>query len=296
MTRNQAPQRLGGHVRSTGILTAVFLLGTVGPLVPAAGAQVPTFEVASVREHVSGGDRASRRSLPDGRLVITNMTLEAIVAFAYGLAGNDQQFRLIGGRSEILSKRFDIDATAPNSASAADHPLMLRALLAERFGLRTRPEVRQVPIYALTVARQGELGPALRKTSHDCMALAKSGALKDAPKDSEVYSLCVAAFGSSSGRGGTKGVVTRRNAGPMETLVSWAQGFLRDRRVVDLTGLAGNYQWEITHALDLVPLAPDSSAPSIFTAYEEQLGLTLEARTGSVETLVIESVAMPMPN
>ena len=38
---------------------------------------------------------------------------------------------------------------------------------------------------------------------------------------------------------------------------------------------------------------PDPEVPSEFAAVEEQLGLTLEARTGPYDVLVIDSVERP---
>jgi uncharacterized protein (TIGR03435 family) len=42
--------------------------------------------------------------------------------------------------------------------------------------------------------------------------------------------------------------------------------------------------------------APDSSAPSIFTVIQEQLGLKLESHKAPVEVLVIDHVEAPSAN
>jgi uncharacterized protein (TIGR03435 family) len=44
------------------------------------------------------------------------------------------------------------------------------------------------------------------------------------------------------------------------------------------------------------PAQDDSSAPSLFTAIEEQLGLKLESTKGPVEILVIDHVERPSEN
>jgi uncharacterized protein (TIGR03435 family) len=59
--------------------------------------------------------------------------------------------------------------------------------------------------------------------------------------------------------------------------------------VIDATGLEGNFEWEIAVGSRL-------DVPNIFTAFEDQLGLTLVERTGPWEVIVIDDVRMPTPN
>jgi uncharacterized protein (TIGR03435 family) len=57
---------------------------------------------------------------------------------------------------------------------------MLRALLEDRFKLRTHTETRQQQIYALVKARSdGRLGPGLHESAVDCLALAPQRELRD---------------------------------------------------------------------------------------------------------------------
>lgn len=67
-----------------------------------------------------------------------------------------------------------------------------------------------------------------------------------------------------------------------------------DRRVVDRTGLSGNFNFEVKFAPEVS--AAVNGPPSIFTALQEQLGLKLEPSRGPVEVLVIESVERPTPD
>jgi uncharacterized protein (TIGR03435 family) len=68
-----------------------------------------------------------------------------------------------------------------------------------------------------------------------------------------------------------------------------------DRPVVDRTGLADGYAFRLQWA-GREPLAGTDDAPSLFTAVQDQLGLRLEARTDTVEALVIDRVEPPSPN
>jgi uncharacterized protein (TIGR03435 family) len=76
--------------------------------------------------------------------------------------------------------------------------------------------------------------------------------------------------------------------------------------VVDQTGLAGNFDVDLTWTPDqLRPPSPvgapalppiDPNGPSIFTALQEQLGLKLDAQRGLVDVLVIDRVEKPTEN
>ena len=69
----------------------------------------------------------------------------------------------------------------------------------------------------------------------------------------------------------------------------WA---IKDRQVVDQTGLTGRYDFSLTYASD--PLAPDAgTAPDIFHAVQQQLGLKLESTNAPVDVIVIDHVEKP---
>ena len=77
--------------------------------------------------------------------------------------------------------------------------------------------------------------------------------------------------------------------------------------IINKTGLSGLYDFKLEWSPDLGdcgvgpkrprPAAPEViSAPSLFTALQEQLGLKLESAKGPVEVLVIDSVQRPTEN
>jgi len=172
---------------------------------------------------------------------------------------------------------------------------MLRGLLAERFSLKAHAESRPMSVYALRLVEQGKLGPRLRPTEHNCREWDPNvTGLETQPTD-ENGPLC-------DFNGQLKvlaGGVRRRYAGTMATLAQLIQQQapeLRDRRVVDMTGLAGNYTWDVSYSQNMGRGEPDGTLPSVFTAFKEELGLKLEPVTAPVEVLVIDSVQEPTDN
>jgi uncharacterized protein (TIGR03435 family) len=118
------------------------------------------FEVASIKptKECGGGNP---RNTP-GRLILNCIYLKNLIATAYGRFANARLNpiwavpKVEGGPSWIDSIAYNIEAKAQNGASRAlmSGP-MLQALLEERFKLKLHRETREVPVYALTVAKGG---------------------------------------------------------------------------------------------------------------------------------------------
>src|SRR6185503_2826125 len=111
---------------------------------PPQAAQSPSFEVASIRRN---NDPACRQFLcgittqpRSGRLIIQNQTLLSIIKTAYGVRPEI----ILGGPDWRDKDKFDIEAKAerPVSDEAALF-VMLRSLLAQRFKLVTKREMRE---------------------------------------------------------------------------------------------------------------------------------------------------------
>src|SRR5580704_3028348 len=118
-----------------------------------AGAQTDAhleFEVASVKPAAPGAPGTMIRFGPGGGLTITNMTLKELIVIAYRI----QPFQISGGPSWLDSAHYDIMAKPEAKPKQAEIPLMLQALLADRFQLALHREKRELPIYALVVARK----------------------------------------------------------------------------------------------------------------------------------------------
>ena len=154
---------------------------------PQTDADAPTFEVASVKLNKSG-DRFIGFTYQGGRFKATNVPLRVLIRNAYQV--HDSQ--ISDGPNWVNSDRFDIVAKGDVGASpafpiqlregASKLQLMMRALLVDRFKLAVHRETRQIPVYALVVARRdGRLGPELRRSDVDCAASAAAARREVAP-------------------------------------------------------------------------------------------------------------------
>jgi uncharacterized protein (TIGR03435 family) len=204
---------------------------------------------------------------------------------AYGIP----QPRILGGPKWLDSQRFDIQAKMESAAAQrlnalsrdqrrAEMQAMFQQLLADRFKLAVHWETRELPVYALVVAKGG---PILHES-------------KNAPGES----------GTSAGTGqlSAKGFTLTEFA---ETLTQELSSEL-GRVVIDKTGIQGRYdlalKWTPESGMDAATSgangspSPSDAGPSIFTAFKEQVGLKLESARGPVKVLVIDHVEMPTEN
>jgi uncharacterized protein (TIGR03435 family) len=260
----------------------------------------PKFEVASVRENTSSSTEVSIGVEPGGRFGAFNIPLVTLMRSAYRL----QDSQLVGAPDWTETSRYDISARAegdlpPSSpiGPPSTRMLMLQSLLEERFKLKVHREVREQPIYALvTVRSNAKFGPQLTRSDVDCQVKATT------PEKPSEWPRC----GTSMGFGEIKG-----RARPMTLLASMLAQVVQ-RPVVDRTGLAGGYDFDLRWTPDQLPArAPgtpidqpfrmngveiDPNGPSIFTAIQEQLGLKLESTRGPVDVLVVDHIERPTPD
>ena len=260
-----------------------------------AGAQVPrpSFEIASVKENTSVSDSGGIAPPTPGRVRITNTPLRFILLHALQLMDH----QLIGAPEWTGSARFDITATFPADPPRTDDETraMLRTLLGDRFGLVTHRETRELPMYALLLARKdGTLGPQLVRSTIDCEQwIAEQRPQMGAGGPSPVAPggrrpVCLLLTTRRFLTGGTR--TMQHLAGSLQAMTG--------RPVVDRTGLTGAFdmdlQWTSAPAVGNAPAQDDG--PSIFTALQEQLGLKLESTRGSVDVVMVDSVRRPTPD
>jgi bla regulator protein blaR1 len=309
------------------LLTGLGIAAIAGPVLlglvnaPRVHAQTPTtsgsptasspplsFEVASIKPNHSGDMRLGIMFQP-GRFTTTGATVKQLIALSYDV----RDFQVTGGPSWISSDKFDIDAKEPEGLSDELEKLspdqrhdkmgmLIQSLLADRFGLKVSHATKDLPVYALVVAKGG---PKLQE--------AKAGdTYPNGMKGPDGHPL---------GHGNFMRLGLGELEGQSVPVTFLAQELARQlgRNVLDQTGLKGSYDFTLKWAPDPSSMAmmqgppgggpppgagpapdsgspPDASGPSIFTAVQEQLGLKLESTKGPVDILIIDHVQQPSEN
>ncbi len=241
-----------------------------------ARAQVdgPAYDAATIKPSEPGKMGQSWHG-DNNRVRMENVTLRQLIKVAYHFRSNSQ---VVGGPDWLAKTHFDIsarmddeeygrmDKMAPKDQEK-ESGLLLQRLLADRFGLRVKLEQRPLPQYALVVDGGG--------------------------------SKLVASPVEGGERGANlsfhNGQMVAKNV-PMESLAGMLSDMSEagERVVVDHTGLAGGYNFELNWAPDRGSgVAPDAALPGLFTALREQLGLKLERSEGMVPVAVVEQANLP---
>ena len=183
----------------------------------------------------------------------------------------------------ITTDRWDIEAKAAGEPGPQQMRAMLGNLLVDRFKLVARREVRNMPAYAIVLARSDrQLGPQLRRSTLDCEAQVAASRVPGATPGT------VQQCGGRNGRGtiATLGV-------PLSSFAKSLSG-PAGRYVFDATGLTDRFDLDLKWTPDPEPgAATQSDGVSLFTAIQEQLGLRLEPRQAPVDVFVIESAERP---
>lgn len=285
MQRHQSRRACPGWIAALGLAAAGALLGAQTP-------DAPVFEVVSVKTNDSGTLNSSSLVMAGGRYQATNATLRTMIRTAWQV--HDDQ--IVGGPDWMGVDRFDLTGKAagnpPLQGFIIQARLMLRAALMDRFKLTLRPERREIPVYALVVARTDRrTGPQLARTDlESCSGPPRPVPVAPGAPEPSDATPCDSAFSRPahlSGRG--------RDAATLITQIGqWA-----DRVIVDRTGLTGRYDWDLQWTPEArspaLTTAPIAGVPFV-TALQEQLGLKLESQRAPVDVLVIERAERPTPD
>jgi uncharacterized protein (TIGR03435 family) len=273
-TQQGAPMPFPLHLNRATATTAWAIPEPPAPPKPMAANANPVFEVATIKPSPPGQPGKAFRI--NGRQFSTiNTSLSDLVVFAYGVHAK----QIVGAPAWIETDKYDITAKPDGEGqpSGDQWKVMLQKLLADRFKFSFHRDKKELSVYAIVLGKSGsKLTPS------------------DAPPNS----------GPSLFFRGL-GMLPARNAS-MADFAGVMQSAVLDKPVIDQTGLTGKFDFTLTWTPDefqfgglgVRPPAPDASAtaPDLFTAFQEQLGLKLEATKAQAEVFAVDRVEKPSEN
>jgi uncharacterized protein (TIGR03435 family) len=208
------------------------------------------------------------------RLTARNVTVRDLIMMGYELDPG----QISGGPAWMVTDEYDIDAEAIEGVQLDNErgeQRLFQELLADRFKLAFHREQRPLAVYLLVVAKNG---PKLKLTDPD--EVENSGC--EHP-----------------------GVCTFRKR-TLSGFARFMQFVVLDRPVVDKTGIAGAFDFSLKWTPDesqfsrlgllYRPPADNATAPPLFEALQEQLGLKLEPVKAPAEVLVVDHIERPSEN
>ena len=233
------------------------------PMDPAAN---PTFDVATIKP-IRPNSQGRMFRLQGSQVATYNTSLSNLISFAYDV----HERQIIGGPAWMESDKFDITGKpdVPGQPNLAQMKIMMQKLLVERFQLKFHRDKKELSVYTIVIPPKG---------AHK-LTVSQSG-------------------GSNPGLMFPRlGMLPARNA-TMAEFAQVMQGAVLDRPVVDKTGLEGRFDFTLNWTPDEFQFGslggvtpgqiPDTGSPNIFKAFQEQLGLKLEAAKAPAEVLVID--------
>jgi uncharacterized protein (TIGR03435 family) len=264
-------------LRGLSLSTCLIAIAPLRAQSPVARPSFDSFEVATIKPAPDDGNRGRfLRMQTANQFVARNYTLRVLISAAYNLNPK----AIAGGPAWVDSDRYDIVARTPGGVrpNMDEQLAMLRNLLADRFNLTLHREKKEMPIYVLTIAKNG---PKMRESQP-----------VENPEGPPPLVFVLAPEVVK---------VPARSATTTEfTYILQRSAF--DRPVLDRTGLTARYDFDLEFAPDeslfggLLKSPVDSTRPGIFAAIQEQLGLKLEATRGPVDSIVIDKIERPSEN
>lgn len=249
------------------------------PTQPPRFASAPSFDAASVKA-VPEGYVVQCEIGPD-HFPCTNLgprmvnaqrframtDVSSLIQWAYGV----REFCVLGVPERFRTQHFEIQATADKPVNEAEMRQMVQSLLAERFHLKLHREMREIPIYALVV---GKDGPKLAPTKN--LVAESQGNISIGPGQLSATNAVMALFAR---------ILTDN----------------LERPVVDRTNLIGHYDFRLTWdpssgGAGIVENGVYSPIGAAVFGSIQEVGLQLEPKKEPTEVLVINSVEMPSEN
>jgi uncharacterized protein (TIGR03435 family) len=214
--------------------------------------QSPAFEIASVKVNHTGEHPRTYPQLRNGTFTAEIASSKTLIVIAYGLI----ELR-IKGPEWLDTEKYDITAKAPEGVPDSQSMPLLQSLLKDRFHPESHFETQEMPAYDMVVSKGGS---KLKPFDPD-----------HPPEVPRGYAQTV--------------MVGLGSTGELADMLARGAG----RPVVDKTGLEGRFGWVLTYTpFSANADAASSTAPDIFAAIEQQLGIKLEPKRESLQILIID--------
>jgi uncharacterized protein (TIGR03435 family) len=225
----------------------------------------PSFEVATIKPSApdAKGLRFHRRT---HNFQAKNATLSDIISLAFDL----RERQIENAPEWFKSDHFDIDAIAdtPGDPSEEQDSIMLRKLLADRFGLKFHMVKKDFPVLAL---RADKKPAALQPPSLDQLRII-----------------------TSADPDGTISVMFQHTS--MAALCETLMGFIPQRQVIDETGIAGFYDFTAHLPAGFFEMTDKDEANSLAVDAVKALGFRLEPTHAQLDVMIIDHIDKPSPN
>jgi uncharacterized protein (TIGR03435 family) len=251
---------------------------------PNGNAGALRFEVTSVKETktmLAPGELAGIRAMAGGTYMARYATLKSMIREMYKIT----DVQIAGGPNWIDTARFDVTAKAEHPDNIGNLNIMFQNMLADRFKLQFHRETRTLPVWVVTMDKNGSK-----------MKVNPSPEQFEAP-------IKLSGAGAASTSLTFTGIHTN-----MEYLCWWLGLVINrfqqvDRPVVDRTGLKGFYDFTLTFAPDPSGRTGPNGEPlasfegsNLAEALREQLGLKFENTKSPVQVFIIDHLQKPSEN
>jgi uncharacterized protein (TIGR03435 family) len=236
------------------------------------------FEVASVKPSQPGTTGGVVRPAPGGRRYVgSNLPLRSYLYVAYQV----KEEQITGGPAWVDTELYDLNAEAEKPTNIEELHIMLQNILTERFKLQFHFEKKENSAYVLSVDKDGpkNLKPHPSPSGGDV--------LLDQVSEGLVHDKWTAHCASIN-------------------FFVWRLSGWFDRPIINQTALDGCFDFELSFTRELpsgvqegqlfngTPI--DTYGPTIYQAFQKQLGLKLEAKRAPVDTMVIDHAERPVEN
>jgi uncharacterized protein (TIGR03435 family) len=255
------------------------------PPKPMAADADPSFEVATIKPNNSGATSMQGLVIRGRNFMTRASSLGDLISFSYEV----QAKQIVNAPDWLEKDRYDIEAVpeqegVPNPEQIR---IMIRKLLADRFGLKFHHDKRDMSAYVLTAGKDGNK-------------------LKSTQIQGNLPGIRI--------QPGTGGITLNMINATIGDFTGFLQILVLDRPVVDKTGIQGRYDYQCTFTPDdsqfgghPPPMPAQGSnngssdtataaAPSLYDALQQELGLKLSAEKTAVDVIAIDSVQKPTAN